>query len=139
MCIRDRLNPLYPGMGEFLRAVRKPDELAVITTKRLGFVREILNASGIETAQWHMAHAVPGRGKTEIILSIMEQRAVPAGNFDFVDDQVDTLIKARTTGVNCHLAAWGYNNEDQAGRARRSGLSILSLESFYRRFASFRD
>ena len=49
----------------------------------------------------------------------------------FVDDQVDTLIKMKHTGVNRYLAGWGYNNDTQKTRARDACISVLTLDEFY--------
>ena len=129
-----RLNPLYEGMTDFLIDFPK-DRLYVITTKRIAFVELILQANGVLLKEENLFHANVNHSKREIIRDILKRDAIPARDFHFVDDQVDTLLKVRDLGIVCYLAEWGYNNAEQIRRAKEEGIQVLNLPEFYELFS----
>jgi hypothetical protein len=46
----------------------------------------------------------------------------------FVDDKVNHLDAVAPLGVNCCLAAWGYNGPRAAALARSRGYRVCALE-----------
>ncbi len=128
-----QLNPLYDGMKRFLQRYANKENLYIITTKKLLFVHKILQANEISLVDANVRDT-SGGGKRQIIEEILHARGVAPQNFRFIDDQIDTLIKVRPTGVNLALAAWGYNNEQQVAKAKTSGIEVLELQEFFERF-----
>jgi len=127
-----RLNPLYPGMKDFLQTYPYKENLFVVTTKRTDFVTKILRAHRIELLPENLFQATSG--KKDVLLHLMRKNQKTAQNMYFIDDQVDTLIKVADTGIHIYLAKWGYNNQQQIERAEQEGIPILTLEEFYKKF-----
>lgn len=130
------LNPLYPGMTEFLKAFYPPDRLHIITTKPLSYVYEILKAHGIRLRHENCFQAGGDVSKAQIITDLLKKKAVAPSRFHFIDDQIDTLIKAARENIRCYLAGWGYNDQAQKSLAEGQGIDVLSLEAFYSIFGT---
>jgi phosphoglycolate phosphatase-like HAD superfamily hydrolase len=128
------LNPLYPGMGEFLNAYTQKDNLFIITTKKGEFVKSILDVNQVVFNSAHLFHANEVRPKRMILEILSKEKGVELSRFFFVDDQVDTLLKVQSSGVQCILAGWGYNNPEQAARAEAARIPVLALADFLRSF-----
>jgi len=128
------LNPFYPGMQEFLGKFQPKERLYIITTKLKENVQAVMDAAEIDMIPEHIYSADNKLSKSEIILQMLQKLYASPDRFHFIDDQVDTLIKSQSTGVNLYLAEWGYNNYDQVDLAYKNGLVVLTLENFYRLF-----
>jgi len=129
-----RLNPLYEGMQEFLSAFPHKRNLYVITTKKTEFADKILKGNGVEMAFEQMLHATPDNGKDKIITMLLRKRNVAPARFYFVDDQVDTLLKVKSSGIHCILAEWGYNNPHQIELAEKNQIRKMKLHELYEYF-----
>ena len=129
-----RLNPLYPGMKDFLSSFPIKKNLYVVTTKKISFVTQILAGHNIALPKENLFQATEKQDKRAIIAAIMEQRDKQPGQIYFIDDQIDTLIKVADLGIHCILARWGYNNEQQIERAKKAGIPVMELEEFYATF-----
>jgi phosphoglycolate phosphatase-like HAD superfamily hydrolase len=132
------LNPLYRGMSDFLKAWQNQREhFFIITTKLRENVLAITEPARIAILPEQIFSADDRLSKTEIIRNLLRQLQIEPEQFHFIDDQVDTLIRAQVTGVNLYLAEWGYNNADQVQLARDRDLKVLSLKNFYDLFGGF--
>ena len=129
------LNPLYPGMGDFIRTYRYPERLVIITTKRAEFVEVTLAATGIRFPAANLFSADQGRSKSVLIAELLSSRAIQPPELHFIDDQVDTLITAKPLGVNLYLARWGYTNKEQIRLAEQEKIPVLSRNEFLTTFA----
>jgi phosphoglycolate phosphatase-like HAD superfamily hydrolase len=128
------LNPLYPGIEDFIRNYRCPDRLVIVTTKKAEFVEVTLTAAGIRFPAENLFSADMGLSKSALISEILRSRAIQPQEFYFIDDQVDTLIKAKPLGINLYLAHWGYTNENQVQLAEQEEIAVLSRADFFNRF-----
>lgn len=128
------LNPLYDGMRDFLINVPDKENLYIITTKKLVFVHKILDANHISLIENNIYDTSSGATKRQIIEEIVQSRNIEPSQFYFVDDQVDTLIKVKPSGVNVLFASWGYNTPAQADVARLNDIPVLTLEDFLSQF-----
>ncbi|MCJ7812868.1 HAD hydrolase-like protein, partial [bacterium] len=126
-----QLNPLYRGMKEFISKYADREQLAIISTKKQTFIHRILEGNGIDFSMQRIFQAGHDQSKSEIILDLLKKNRLEPTHLIFVDDQVDTLIKMKHTGVNRYLAGWGYNNDTQKTRARDACISVLTLDEFY--------
>lgn len=126
-----QLNPLYPGMHEFLRRYPDRERLFIISTKKKHFINRILTGHEIDFPGKNIFHAGQDRSKNDIIQDLMEMHTLSPSHFRYVDDQVDTLIKMKYTGVKRYLAGWGYNDDKQKARARDANIPVLTLDDFY--------
>ncbi|MBU0712043.1 HAD hydrolase-like protein [bacterium] len=130
------LNPFYPGIQEFLEKYQPKDQLYIITTKLKENVEVIINAAKIDIASKNILSADQKMSKPLIIEQLLCDNQLNPSAFHFIDDQVDTLIQAKTTGVNLYLAGWGYNNKDQKIKSRNEQLCVLTLKVFLNKFRS---
>lgn len=128
------LNPFYPGMREFLENYQPRERLYIITTKLRENVEAILRGNRVEFYPGNIYSADQNISKSQMIGQLLAERQLKPEHFHFIDDQVDTLIRAQATGVNLYLAGWGYNNTDQAETARKNRLPILALAEFLQIF-----
>jgi len=130
------LNPFYPGMREFLEKYQPKDQLYIITTKLKENIEVIINAAKIDIAKKNILSADQKMSKPLIIEQLLCDNQLNPSAFHFIDDQVDTLIQAKSTGVNLYLAGWGYNNKDQKIKSRNEQLCVLTLKVFLNKFRS---
>ena len=131
------LNPFYAGVRTFLRDFRPRERLYIITTKKTTYVERILDNAGIDLLPGHIFLADKDRSKTEIIAELLGRHKQKPKRFYFIDDQVDTLLKAQSTGVRLLLAKWGYTNDNQVKMARNAGITILEPDDFFIHFSGF--
>lgn len=129
------LNPLYGGMADFLKSFKNKNNLFIITTKLLFFVRKILTFHSIEFRQENLFDTSDGRTKVNIITDIFHERHIDAFKCYFLDDQVDTVIKVSKAGVHAILADWGYNNKLQIDTAHQQDLPVITKKQFVRFFS----
>jgi len=128
------LNPFYPDMQEFVENYQPPERLFIITTKLRENVEAILQGNGVEFYPDNIYSADQKISKSQIIGQLLAEKQLKPAHFHFIDDQVDTLIRAQSTGVNLYLAGWGYNNAEQVETARKNRLQILTLAEFREKF-----
>ncbi|MDZ7725740.1 MAG: hypothetical protein U5R06_23665 [candidate division KSB1 bacterium] len=129
------LSPLYPGMAGFLKDYEPGNNLYIITTKLLVFVREILSFHNIDLQQENLFDTRDGRSKSQIITDILANRQISKKQCYFLDDQVDTVIKVYPTGIHAILALWGYNNPEQVETARSRNIETMTRQAFFQFFA----
>lgn len=130
-----RLNPLYPGMSDFLARYPDRERLCIITTKQIPFVLRILAANGISFSEDRAFHASRENPKPPVISGLLRRFGLSPSEFHFIDDQVDTLIAAKPLGIRVYAAGWGYINDEQRSRARRENIEILGRDAFFQRFS----
>jgi len=128
------LNPLYPRMRDFIRTCRHPERLVIVTTKLAEFVAVTLAAAGIRFPADNLFSADQGLSKSALISGILRDWSIQPQELHFIDDQVDTLIKAKLLGINLYLARWGYTNADQVRLAEQEKIPVLSRNDFFNRF-----
>ncbi|HDQ46311.1 MAG TPA: HAD family hydrolase [bacterium] len=128
------LNPLFPGMKDYLASYAPKDRLFIVTTKKTGFVQRILDYNRIAFDPGNLFHADEEHPKRTILETLAKARDADPSCFFLIDDQVDTLLRARPAGVRCLLADWGYNNPAQKAHAREAEIPVITLADFLRRF-----
>lgn len=129
-----KLNPLYPGLLDFLLQYPDKKHLFIITTKKIFFVQKILSYYNIPFINTHLFNADKNRSKKSIILELLDKFIILPLHFWFVDDQIDTLIKIQDTQINCLLAEWGYNDNEQVQLAKQNQIPGLKLDDFAKTF-----
>ncbi|NQT24549.1 hypothetical protein HQ585_04275 [candidate division KSB1 bacterium] len=128
-----KLSPLYSGIQAFLSSFPK-ERLYIVTTKKIEYASIILKLNRIVLPAEHMCRATGEIPKQTILSQLVDRLDVQPVNFHFIDDQVDTLVKVKPTGVQCYMAEWGYNNQDQICQARAYEIPVLSLTTFLNGF-----
>jgi phosphoglycolate phosphatase-like HAD superfamily hydrolase len=129
------LNPLYEGMKQFLLRYPFKDKLFIITTKQIKYADKILKGNQIDLKQENCFSVGRGETKLAIVKTLLDKKKIPADAFFFIDDQVDTLVAVKESGVRCILAKWGYASEAQILRAGRENIPGIGLEDFLERFS----
>ncbi len=129
------LNPLFPGMSEFLKTYEELHQLYIVSTKKKEFIWEILQEAGIRFLPDHIRSATAEVSKNDILNEIVSESGKEAASLHFIDDQVDMLRHAQTVGVHCYHAGWGYCSEEQKALARQLHIPVLALDEFYTRFS----
>lgn len=128
------LNPLYPGMRDFLLRFGHPNRLFIVSTKRSSYIRQLLDGHGIPFEPSHVLDTLSSGSKRVILNGLIQDEKSRAGSLFFVDDQVHTLLQIGDPAIRCILAEWGYTGVDQIAAARNAGLAVMDLALFYRTF-----
>jgi phosphoglycolate phosphatase-like HAD superfamily hydrolase len=133
------LNPIYPGLSNFLRGVFEKRACMIVTTKDLTSVRAILQNEGIEPDPADMFQATLDYRKPAIINDFIRKRKLNPRDISFIDDHVATVLEvAENTEVHTYCASWGYNTRDQLNTLHTAGHQSLKLDEFMERFKDFR-
>lgn len=128
------LNPLYPGMRNFLRRYKKPERLFIVSTKRAAYILQLLRGHGIPFSPDHVLGTHSSGPKPAVLRALIQKQKPGARLLFFVDDQVDTLLKINSPDICCILARWGYTGPDQVASARQADLTVMDLPQFYKTF-----
>lgn len=131
-----QLNPLYPGIREFLSNFADKSRLFIVSTKRIRYVHEILSANHLQLLSKNIFQATKEKNKRTILLDLLNKYRIDPSHFHFIDDQVETLIKVSDMGVHRYLALWGYNSPEQSKLAKLHAIQKLTLEEFFKLFQS---
>lgn len=73
--------------------------------------------------------------KEKQLAYIKDELKLNFSDIHFVDDNVSHFPKLLSLGVNCYLAAWGYNNKAQQQEAKKQGTILLDEGNFYKELA----
>jgi len=130
------LNPLYPGMRDFLFRFAKMERLFIVSTKRADYIRKLLDGYGIPFPPSHVFDTHSSGPKSAVLYGLIGAEKSPDYSLFFVDDQVDTLLQIDDPDIRCILAEWGYNSRDQIAAARRAGLAVMDLTLFLKTFTA---
>lgn len=124
-----KMNPLYPGVKEFLQQIPLQQRF-IITTKQERFVSEILSANQIEILPQHIYGLDRKLKKTQILEDL--QQLNPATNIMFVEDRLPTLLDVSQTpslsAIKLFFANWGYNTAEDKHQAHQHPR-ITTLET----------
>ncbi len=114
------LNKLYPGIRSFLEDVR--DRTAIITTKEVSFVLEILSFHGVA---WEEERVICSGKRRK--LDVIHEKLGPSTEDSalLIDDQIDHLIGEKDARIFVYLAEWGYVT---AGALESSEVPVIRLE-----------
>ena len=128
------LSPLYPGMRDFLAGFSPKKRLYIVSSKESDYIEHLLRFNHIHLPSDHVYHSDQKHNKQNILVTLANRNGVMPNRVLFLDDQVDTLIKIKPSGVLCFLAAWGYNNHEQVKTAEQNDIPVLSLNDFLNNF-----
>jgi 3-deoxy-D-manno-octulosonate 8-phosphate phosphatase KdsC-like HAD superfamily phosphatase len=125
-------NPLYNGMGNFLRSIH--NRVHIVSTKTSKYINDILETNGIKINSKNIHDASGSISKPEIIIRLMKDHKLSPRKLIFIDDHFDTLHKVKLTGVRCLFAEWGYNTVQQRIKCQELNLELVDLHQFYKEF-----
>jgi hypothetical protein len=124
-----RLNPLYPGMAELLRAADWGTTW-ILSTKRPAYIEAILAFHEIPVPARAILHAATV-SKLEMVAAVLEERQ--AGRAALVDDQLDHLVGNDDPRIEVYLAAWGYAKPEWLQDPRVPSLDLPELRGLLAR------
>lgn len=131
-----QLNPLYKGMKQFLLQYPSKERLFIITTKKIKYVLKILSGNSVYLKKENCFCASGRDTKLKIVQSLLDGNNISSDDFHYIDDQVDTLIEVKESGVHCLLAQWGYTTPQQILRARDENIPGIQLHDFLIQFSA---
>ena len=99
-----RLNPLYDGVAELLRAADW-ETTRILSTKRPEFIEAILAFHEVPVPSSAILHAADV-SKLEMVAAALDEGA--AERAALVDDQLDHLLGNDDERIAVYLATWGY-------------------------------
>ncbi len=126
----------YPGISELLRELSNRTRLAIATARDHESVDRLLEAHRLQALfdPRLIVDKDAGVSKRAHLELLHERSGVPSSATLFVDDKINHLDSVAPLGVNCGLAAWGYNGLRERGLAVRKGYAVFdmdALESFF--------
>lgn len=130
------LNPLYKGIKQFLLQYQSKERLFIITTKKIKYALKILAGNSIYLKKENCFCASGRDTKLKIIKNLLDKNKISSDNFYYIDDQVDTLIEVKESGVHCLLAQWGYTTRQQILRAGNENIPGIKLKDFLIQFSA---
>jgi phosphoglycolate phosphatase-like HAD superfamily hydrolase len=130
------LNPLYPGIKQFLVQYPSKERLFLVTTKKIKYALKILAGNRIDLLKENCFCASGRDTKLKIIKNLLDKNNVSPDNFYYIDDQVDTLLEVKESGVHCLLAEWGYTTSQQISRAEKDKIPAIQLNDFLIQFSA---
>lgn len=127
-----RMNPLFEGIPEKLRALDKQANWYIVTTKQERFVSHILRANRIELAKEKIYGLDRNMSKPEILKSLMKDH--PGQRLCFVEDRLPALLAVRKddalSDVALVFALWGYNTQEDKAQAAQEAVLGQQLADF---------
>jgi phosphoglycolate phosphatase-like HAD superfamily hydrolase len=124
-----RLNPLYPGMAELLRAADWATTW-ILSTKRPLYIQAILAFYELPVPPRAILHAA-AVSKLETVAAVLDERQ--AERAALVDDQLDHLVGNDDPRIKVYLAAWGYAKPEWLKDPRVPALDLPDLRGLVAR------
>ncbi len=124
-----KLTPMFPHMLKILKE-RNLDSVFISTSNRKSTVLGIFNYYKIKFNSNNILDNGTSLDKKDHIKIIKKRKNVASNKIYFVDDQVSILLEMKKLGLNCFLAKWGYNNQEQRRKAERNGIKIVDKNEF---------
>jgi phosphoglycolate phosphatase-like HAD superfamily hydrolase len=124
-----RLNPLYPGMAELLRAADWATTW-ILSTKRPLYIQAILAFHELPVPPRAILHAA-AVSKLATVAAVLDERQ--AERAALVDDQLDHLVGNDDPRIKVYLAAWGYAKPEWLKDPRVPALDLPDLRGLVAR------
>jgi phosphoglycolate phosphatase len=128
---------LYAGVREMLGELHGQGfPLYVCTSKRLSFAVRILDLfaiSNLFAAIYGDSPELISHGKTELLASLLRERAIEPANAWMIGDRVFDIRAARGNGVRSVAAAWGYGNIEEWAEADLVAFRPTELSALVQR------
>jgi phosphoglycolate phosphatase-like HAD superfamily hydrolase len=127
-----RMNPLFDGIADKLRALGELHTWYVVTTKQERFVKEILAAHAIKLADARIFGLDRNMSKPEVLKHLL--RAHPEQTLYFAEDRLPTLLNVRKhpelDDIKLIFSLWGYNTPEDKATAETQPFVRQRLEEF---------
>lgn len=119
-----RLNPLYPGIAELLRAADW-DATCILSTKRPPYIEAILDFHEVPAPPQAILHAA-AVSKLQMVAAALDQRR--GERAALVDDQLDHLTGNDDERIEVYLADWGYARPEWLADPRVPAISRIEMD-----------
>jgi phosphoglycolate phosphatase-like HAD superfamily hydrolase len=125
-----RLMGPYEDFLDVLRRRAGQVVLAIATAKDRRSVEALLRGYGIDDLfpEGRVLDKETGVSKASHLEHLHRTSGIDFPEMAFVDDKVNHLDAVAPLGVNCCLAAWGYNGPREAALARSRRYRVCALE-----------
>ena len=120
-----RLNKSFPKIAEFIKRVRRNNEVYLATTKDRKSTIELLARYGIRIAEDHVLAVDFSKDKKEQLKEISRRSGKPLSKIVLVEDAIEQVKAARSIGVKAVLYKRGYSTLGQKKEARKMGVPIV--------------
>ena len=117
------MNPIYPHVAAALSKIDPGTLLYILSTKKAEFVRETLDAGGMEIPPDRVlySHGEPTLATVETL-----RKSTGAEVAVFVEDQIDAIRGNTNPRITVYLASWGYVQEPWL----HAGVPVLDPDAF---------
>ena len=126
------MNPLFPCIADRLRSLMQQHLCYIVTTKQERFVKQILNAHGLELADERIFGLDRNLSKIQVLNNLLAQH--PGLGVCFLEDRLPTLQNVQQqpelSAVKLRFAMWGYNTNADKRHAAEQGFALVELQSF---------
>jgi len=124
----------FPGIVDAIRSLSRRFLLAIATSKDRTSVDILLQHYGLSDyfQPENILDKDFAKSKRLHIIKFQKEHNIPFTNIHFIDDKVLHLVSVKDLGVNCYLAAWGFNTEREHKIAMKEGFMLLRLEDLAR-------
>lgn len=123
------LVPPFDGLADALARIRAHWRLGVATAKDMPSVMLMLRHYGLLPLFESQAILDKSFAKSKFfhLKELAHRFQLPHQHMVFIDDKVTHHDAVSPLGVNCVLAAWGFNGEREKAQARQRGYRVLEL------------
>jgi len=120
-----KLNRSFPKIAEFIKRVRRNNEIYIATTKDRKSVIELLGRYGIVIPEQNILAVDFSKDKREQLKEISKRSGVPLNKIVLVEDSIEQVKAAREIGAKAVLYKRGYSTLAQKKEARKMKAPIV--------------
>ncbi|VVB75448.1 Phosphoglycolate phosphatase [uncultured archaeon] len=123
----NRLNRSFPKIAEFIKKVRRGNDIYIASTKTRGSILELLKRYKIDIPASRVLASEDAKDKAQMLKIISERSGKPLNRIMLVEDAIEQVKVARGTGVKAVLYRRGYSTTAQKKEAKRMGVPIVDF------------
>lgn len=120
-----KLNKSFPKIAEFIKRVRRQNDIYIATTKDRKSAIELLARYGIKIAEDHVLAVDYSKDKREQLKEISRRSGKPLNKIVLVEDSIEQVKAARSIGAKAVLYKRGYSTLGQKKEAKQMGVPIV--------------
>lgn len=125
-------NPLFPGVAAKLQTLAQFHPWYVVTTKQERFVKQILQANGVDLMDEKIFGLDRNMSKVEVLTKLL--KAHPGETIHFIEDRLPSLLNVikheALAPIKLVLARWGYNTSKDKADAVNLPITSIELHEF---------
>jgi phosphoglycolate phosphatase-like HAD superfamily hydrolase len=121
----NKLNRSFPKIAEFIKRVRRGNDVYIASTKTRGSIKELLARYRIDIPDNHILASEDAKDKAVMLRIISERSGKPMHKIVLVEDAIEQVKVARGAGAKAVLYRRGYSTRGQKKEAKRMGVPIV--------------